>query len=150
MDITINTTALLFPAISLIMLAYTNRFMTLSSVIRNLHTRYITQPDEPKHLIHAQIKNLRYRIKLVKNMQILGVCSFLLAIACMYAIYIGEMNIARIVFAIAMLLLIASLILSLMEIIKSTTSLELELSDMENLDDPTFVDYLKKKWKKEE
>lgn len=147
MDITINTPALLFPAISLIMLAYTNRFMTISSVIRNLHARYTSQLDEPKPLIHAQIKNLRYRLNLVKNMQILGVCSFLLAIICMYLIYINKMEMARITFASSMILLMASLLISLLEIIKSTNSLEIELSDMENLEDPTFVDYLKKKWK---
>ena len=147
MDITINTPALLFPAISLIMLAYTNRFMTISSVIRNLHARYTSQLDEPKPLIHAQIKNLRYRLNIVKNMQILGVCSFILAIVCMYLIYINKMEMARVTFATSMILLMASLLLSLLEIIKSTNSLEIELSDMENLEDPGFVDYLKKKWK---
>jgi hypothetical protein len=75
MDITINTPALLFPAISLIMLAYTNRFLALSNRIRTLHDEYLVQ--EKSHVIHGQIKNLRYRLNLIKNMQALGVLSFL-------------------------------------------------------------------------
>jgi len=65
MNISINTPALLFPAISLIMLAYTNRFLALSNRVRSLHDKY--QNHEQKLIIHGQIKNLRYRLKLIKN-----------------------------------------------------------------------------------
>ena len=147
MDITINTPALLFPAISLIMLAYTNRFLALSSRVRNLHDRY--QSHEQKHIIHGQIKNLRYRLKLIRNMQALGVLSFLAAIFCMFLIYNEYMIIANIVFAGSMLTFAASLILSLLEIKLSTRALELELSDMEGLEDPSVLEFFRKKFERD-
>jgi hypothetical protein len=147
MDISINTPALLFPAISLIMLAYTNRFLALSNRVRSLHDKY--QNHEQKHIIHGQIKNLRYRLKLIKNMQTLGVITFLSCILCMYLIYIEAMPIAHIVFAISLLTFSASLALSLLEIQLSTKALELELSDMEGLEDPSMMEYFKKKFDKD-
>jgi hypothetical protein len=145
MDITINTPALLFPAISLIMLAYTNRFLALSSRIRQLHDKY-TADNEQKHILHGQIKNLRYRLKLIKNMQALGVTTFLGCLVCMYFIYTEHFEVARWTFAISLLLFAGSLALSLLEIQLSTKALELELSDMEGLEDPTVLQYLKKKF----
>jgi hypothetical protein len=147
MEISFNTPALLFPAISLIMLAYTNRFLALSSRVRNLHDKY--QNQEQKLIIHGQIKNLRYRLKLIKNMQALGVVTFLGCILCMYLIYVQFMLAANIVFAISLLSFSASLLLSLLEIQLSTKALELELSDMEGLEDPSVIEYFKKKFGKE-
>ncbi|NCI48825.1 DUF2721 domain-containing protein [Sediminibacterium roseum] len=144
MDISINTPALLFPAISLIMLAYTNRFLALSNRVRSLHDKY--QNHEQKHIIHGQIKNLRYRLKLIKNMQALGVVTFLSCILCMYLIYIGSMTAANIVFAFSLISFSGSLGLSLLEIQLSTRALELELSDMEGLEDPSVIDYIKRKF----
>jgi hypothetical protein len=147
MDISINTPALLFPAISLVMLAYTNRFLALSNRVRSLHDKY--QNHEQKHIIHGQIKNLRYRLKLIKNMQALGVITFLSCILCMYFIYIGSMMTANVIFAFSLLCFAASLGISLLEIQLSTKALELELSDMEGLEDPSVIEYLKKKFDKE-
>jgi hypothetical protein len=131
MDININTPALLFPAVSLIMLAYTNRFLALASVVRNLHDRYHNLDDTKKPLIHAQIKNLRIRMRIIRNMQILGVSSFIIAIVCMYAITIGKMETASFLFAASLVLFAVSLILSLWELFISTRSIEIELSDLE-------------------
>ncbi|MEN9685034.1 MAG: hypothetical protein RLZZ28_820 [Bacteroidota bacterium] len=147
MDITINTPALLFPAISLIMLAYTNRFLALSNRVRSLHDKY--QNHEQKHIIHGQIKNLRYRLKLIKNMQALGVLTFLSCILCMYLIYVEAIGLAHAVFAFSLVSFSASLALSLLEIQLSTKALELELSDMEGLEDPSVMEYLKKKFEKD-
>jgi hypothetical protein len=147
MDISINTPALLFPAISLIMLAYTNRFLALSNRVRSLHDKY--QNHEQKHIIHGQIRNLRYRLKLIKNMQALGVITFLSCILCMYLIYIESMTAANIAFAASLLTFSGSLGLSLLEIQLSTKALELELSDMEGLEDPSVMEYFKKKFEKE-
>ncbi len=147
MDITINTPALLFPAISLIMLAYTNRFLALSNRVRSLHDKY--QSHEHKHIIHGQIRNLRYRLKLIKNMQALGVVTFLSSILCMYLIYVESMKAANAVFAFSLVTFSASLLLSLVEIQKSTKALELELSDMEGLEDPSVIEYFKKKFERE-
>lgn len=147
MDITINTPALLFPAISLIMLAYTNRFLALANRVRNLHDKY--QSHEDKDIIHGQIRNIRYRLKLIKNMQALGVLAFLSCILCMYVIYIEWMALAHFIFAFSLLCFAASLALSLLEIQLSTKALELELSDMEGLRDPSVIEYLRSKFDKE-
>ncbi len=147
MDITINTPALLFPAISLIMLAYTNRFLALANRVRVLHNQY--DKHEQPLIIHGQIKNLRYRLKLIKNMQALGVVTFLSSIICMYFIYIQWMVMAHWVFALSLLFFSASLTLSLVEIQLSTKALELELSDIEGLEDPSVIEYIKKKFEKD-
>ncbi len=147
MDISINTPALLFPAISLIMLAYTNRFLALSNRIRSLHDKY--KGHDQKHIIHGQIKNIRYRLKLIKNMQSLGVVTFLSSIVCMFFIYTEHMMLANIMFAFSLIIFGASLTLSLLEIQLSTKALELELSDIDDLEDPTVLEYLKKKFDKE-
>jgi hypothetical protein len=144
MEITINTPAILFPAISLIMLAYTNRFLALSNRIRNLHERY--EKGEKQEILHGQIKNLRYRLNIIKNMQALGVVSFISCIVCMYFIYVEWMEAAHIVFAFSLITFSLSLLLSLLEIQKSTKALELELSDMEGLKDPSLVDYIRDKF----
>lgn len=144
MEINFNTPALLFPAISLVMLAYTNRFLSLSNRIRSLHEKY--QNHEQKHIIHGQIKNLRYRLKLIKNMQALGILTFLSCIVCMYLIYVQYTVAANISFAISLLCFMTSLLISLLEIQLSTKALELELSDMEGLEDPSVLEYFRKKF----
>lgn len=147
MDISINTPALLFPAISLIMLAYTNRFLALATRVRTLHNEY----NETKNnaVLHGQIKNLRFRIKLIKQMQALGVLAFLSCIICMYFIYIEWMIMSHWVFAFSLLSFSCSLAISLWEIQLSTKALELELSDMEGLEDPTVIEYIKSKFEKD-
>jgi hypothetical protein len=147
MDISINTPALFFPAISLIMLAYTNRFLALASVVRNLHSQY--NEADKKQKIHGQIRNLKYRLRLIKHMQAFGVVSFLSCIFSMYFIYIDVMLWANIMFGVAMLAFIVSLIMSLLEIQLSTKALELELSDMQDLEDPSIVEYFKRKFERE-
>ncbi|WP_207492221.1 DUF2721 domain-containing protein [Aridibaculum aurantiacum] len=147
MEISINTPALLFPAISLIMLAHTNRFLALANRVRSLHAEYL-QGDK-KEIIHGQIRNLRYRLRLIKNMQAMGVMSFLACIFCMYCIYIQNMAWAHILFAFSLVFFILSLVLSLVEIQVSTKALELELSDMEGLEDHSLVKYIKKKFERD-
>jgi hypothetical protein len=147
MDISINTPALLFPAISLIMLAYTNRFLALATRVRTLHNEY--NKTDNNAIVHGQIKNLRFRIKLIKQMQALGVLAFLSCIICMYFIYIEWMIMSHWVFAFSLLSFSCSLAISLWEIQLSTKALELELSDMEGLEDPTVIEYIKSKFDKD-
>ena len=71
MELTVNIPALLFPAISLIMLAYTNRFLALAALVRSLKAKY--EEGEKNIGLQNQIKNLRYRLRLIKNMQAFGV-----------------------------------------------------------------------------
>ena len=132
MEISINTPALLFPAISLLLLAYTNRFLALANLVRKLHDEYI-RGEKNKILLH-QIKSLRRRINLIRYMQGLGVFSFLCCVGCMFSIYKGFATAAEYIFAISLLSLLSSLIFSLVEIIQSTNAIELELSDMEELE----------------
>src|SRR5215510_7554031 len=132
MEITFNTPALLFPAISLLLLAYTNRYLALANLIRKLHDEYMR--GEKNHLLLKQIKILRVRINLVRSMQALGVFSFLCCVITMYGVYEQSINLVTYIFAISLLTLLASLVLSLQEITQSTRALEWELSDMEELD----------------
>ena len=147
MELSVNIPALLFPAISLIMLAYTNRFLALSNRVRMLHDKY--QQQEQRLVIFGQIKNLKYRIKLIQNMQSYGVATLLLSIVCMFFIFIDYQSIAKIVFGISLLTFSISIFLSLIEIRLSTRAIELELSDMEGLEDPSVMEYLRKKFDRE-
>lgn len=124
----ITTPALLFSAISLILLAYTNRFLTYSSLVRQLHDNYIKQPEGV--IIH-QIRNLRERLKLIKGMQISGILSLLLCVLAMFLIYINQQVTAEVLFGIGMLFLVLSLAMSIQEIRISTKSLDIHLSDIE-------------------
>jgi len=129
MEITFTTPALLFPAISLLLLAYTNRFLALASLVRKLHDEY--GKGKENHIVIQQIHSLRYRLRLVRYMQTLGVFSFVCAVITMYSIYSQWMEVSRYIFAIGLLSLLVSLIISLVEITQSTKALELELSDIE-------------------
>ena len=86
MEITLTTPALLFPTVSLLLLAYTNRFLTLATIIRSLYDRYHNDGDES---LVPQIQNLRYRVYLIRNMQIAGVLSLLLCVLSMFALFAG-------------------------------------------------------------
>jgi len=147
MELSVNIPALLFPAISLIMLAYTNRFLALSNRVRVLHDKYHQQ--EQRHIIFGQIKNLKYRIILIQRMQTYGVATLLLSILCMFFIFIEFQAIAKIIFALSLVTFSISIFLSLVEIRLSTKAIELELSDMEGLEDPSVMEYLRKKFERE-
>ncbi|MEL4456353.1 DUF2721 domain-containing protein [Lutimonas vermicola] len=128
-QLTLTTPALLFSAISLIMLAYTNRFLAYAAVVRNLHDMY--KKDQNQVLIR-QIKNLRQRLYLTRAMQIFGISSLLLCVLTMFLIYIEQHVIAVWVFGVALILLIISLALLIREIQISVEALEHHLSDLEN------------------
>ncbi len=128
-ELTLTTPALLFSAISLIMLAYTNRFLAYAAVIRNLHDKYLDQKDD--NLI-KQIKNLKLRLNLTRYMQIFGITSLLLCVLTMFLIYIKFPIMAVWVFGTALLLLILSLALLIREIQISIYALSLHLKDIED------------------
>jgi hypothetical protein len=128
MDLTLTTPALLFPAISLLLLAYSGRFLALASLMREPHTRYKTQPD-PR--IKGQLANLRYRIVIIRNMQAFGVASFFFCVLCMFVLFAGQVLLGQWVFAISLVLLLASLALSLREIQVSIDALTLQMLDLD-------------------
>lgn len=131
MQMSINTPALLFPAITLLMLAYTNRFLALSTLIRNLHSKY-KQGLEDGPMLKQQINNLKRRMTLIKRMQLTGILSFFFCVLCMFFFYLEYQVTAYAIFGLSLVLLLVSLIFSITEIVISTKALEIELGDMEN------------------
>lgn len=128
MEITLTTPALLFPAISLLLLAYTNRFMALANLIRNLKSRYTSTQS---NLVYGQIENLRTRLVLIRNMQGFGIASMFGCVLCMFILFAGYGTAGKYVFGLSLLLLMISLALALREIQISVKALELELNDLE-------------------
>ncbi|WP_298767497.1 DUF2721 domain-containing protein [uncultured Polaribacter sp.] len=127
-QLTLTTPALLFSAISLIMLAYTNRFLAYATVIRNLHDIYLQKQDDA---LLRQIKNLKLRLTLTRFMQIFGISSLLLCVLTMFLIYIHQQIIAVYIFGFALILLIISLALLIKEIQISAQALQHHIADIE-------------------
>jgi hypothetical protein len=132
-ELTLTTPALLFSAISLIMLAYTNRFLAYAAIIRNLSDKYLEKQDRS---ILRQIDNLRLRVRLTRYMQITGISSLLFCVLTMFLIYIDYHILAIWAFGLGLVLLIISLLFLIWEIQISAKALQLHLRDIE--------DYLKK------
>ena len=128
MNIELTTPALLFSTISLLLLAYTNRFLALATVIRVLHREYQKTPDP---VAAAQIANLRIRVNLIRDMQTLGLASLLSCTVCMGLLFAEIEFLGKVVFAISLILMVGSLTISLVEIRMSVGALNLQLSDME-------------------
>ncbi len=127
MEISITTPALLFPALSLLLLAYTNRFVVLSGLIRNLHERYQTSKEDA---LVEQIHNIRRRVVLIRNMQAAGILSLLLCVVAMMTLLAGWDQWGRWIFAVSLVLLTVSLTLSLVEIWVSIEALNMQLGDL--------------------
>ena len=127
-ELTLTTPALLFSAISLILLAYTNRFLSYAQLIRSLREQHRLQPSK---VTRAQIDNLRLRLRLTRSMQSLGVASLFLCVVTMFLICAGLQSLSAYVFGVALLCLIGSLGISLHEVRISVRALEIHLHDME-------------------
>jgi Protein of unknown function (DUF2721) len=127
-EIDLTTPALLFSTISLLLLAFTNRFLGLAKTIRELYKDY---QDNPQKRFVDQIKNLRQRVQLIRNMQTLGATSLLLCTVSMLSVLIGYQPLAMLTFTISLVLMAASLTLSILEIRMSVGALNVHLSDME-------------------
>jgi hypothetical protein len=128
MELTLNTPAILFPTISLLLLAYTNRFVAIGNRIRTLHMQY---KEKNNKLILIQIKILRLRIRLIRDLQVLGIVSFFLCVLTIILIFGNFMEAAKYVFTGSLILLMASFGLSAWEIILSTKALNIQLLDLE-------------------
>ena len=127
MILTLTTPALLFPTISLLLLAYTNRFLALASLIRKLHYDYSDQCDEK---LRVQIKMISKRMTMIRQMQFLGVSSMNLCIVSMLSLFLEYQLLGKILFAISLLLMIASLTISMREISLSGNALKVQLDDL--------------------
>lgn len=128
MDISLTTPALLFPAVSLILLAYTNRFLALAALTRSLHERW-SETHDPK--IPPQIESLRYRVRLIRRMQTLGVSAILLCVVAMFCLFENWLRAGAWFFAASLVALSLSLTVSLHEIQLSGRALDMQLADME-------------------
>ena len=128
--ISVSTPSILFPAISLLLLAFTNRFLALAALVRNLHDRYIETPDP---LVLAQLGNLRNRLLLIRDMQACGVTSLTLCILCIGCVLLGLGTAATVTFIISLVLMFLALALSLREILISCRAVLTHLADIEEL-----------------
>lgn len=128
MELNLTTPGLLFSAISLLLLAYTNRFLSLANLIRTLHGRYQQTGDKGAK---AQIENLHKRVELIKNMQLLGIGSLFLSVFCMVALFAGWVILGKILFGVSLILLLISLGMMMIEIQISVKALNIHLSDLD-------------------
>jgi hypothetical protein len=131
MDITLTTPALLFSTLSLILLAYTNRFLALASRIRTLYDRY--QSSHQPGLV-AQIASLRTRVNLIRLMQLYGVLSLFLCVLCMFFLFAGLVIMGKVLFGLSLLSMLVSLAVSTREIHMSTQALNIQLESLSRED----------------
>jgi hypothetical protein len=123
----IETPALLFSATSLILLAYTNRFLTIATIVRSLKKKY----DEAENKsILLEIKNLNLRITLIRYMQMFGVLSLFLSVFAMLLLFLEQQILGIYLFGLSLLSLLISLAVSFWEISISVNALRLHLSDL--------------------
>ena len=128
-ELNITTPALMFSAVSLILLAYTNRFLAYAQIVRNLYAEFQKNKDI---VLKNQIKNLRKRLYLIRAMQIFGVVSLFLSMASMLLLYLNLKSAGGIAFAFGLIFMIFSLFVSLWEIQISIRALDLHLKNMED------------------
>ena len=128
MELNLSIPALLFPAISLTMLAYNARYLAIAALIRQLHQKF---QETGSPVVELQVKKLRKRLTIIKNMQASAIVSFLLAVISMSLIYLQLQLWANLVFGVSLLALMVSLVLSLIEVQLSTKALSIQLRDME-------------------
>jgi hypothetical protein len=128
MELSIQTPALLFPALSLLLLAYTNKFLAIANLIRTLYAHY---EETEEQLLVPQIFSLRRRLFLIRFMQVAGISSIFFCVVTMLFIYLGQMLTAKVLFIIALLLLMGSLVISVVEVFFSAGALNVLLKDLE-------------------
>ncbi|MBN2653287.1 MAG: DUF2721 domain-containing protein [Spirochaetales bacterium] len=124
MEFSIVTPTLLFSAISLLLLAYTNRFLAVASLTRQFIKLYESNKDENEL---KQISHFKIRLQLIKYTQVFGVLSFIMCIICMFLTMINQILVAEFVFGFSLLFMMTSLIISLVEILISIKGLNIEL-----------------------
>lgn len=126
--LTLTTPAVVFSTISLLLLAYTTRFVALSAVIRDLHSRAKNEGKRTK-IIKKQISNLKKRINIIKNMQFFAIMSLFFCVFSMFLLFLDKKFSAELIFALALILLMVSLALSAWEIKISVEALNTQLSE---------------------
>ena len=128
MEFTLQTPTLLFSAISLLMLAYTNRFVVIANLIRELYTLHTNNPSD---ITFAQLVNLRKRMRIIRNMQVFGGLSFFFSVLSLLLILLEQSQFAQTMFVFIVVLLLVSLVLLLMELQISVNALNIQLKDFD-------------------
>ncbi len=131
MTIDLTTPAVLLSTISLLLLAYTNRFLAIAAVVRRLHAEY---KDHPQKILLWQIQSLRKRIRIIRDTQTLGVISLFLFVFCMFLVFNQQADYAETVFWLGLVILMISLILSTAEMYISTNAINILLTDLDKPD----------------
>ena len=134
MNVDYTVTALMFPAIPLIISVYSTRFHTLSALIRKLHDEYVFQKQIPSEW-EKQLHNLNRRANLMKYIMGFASFGFLFNMLTVFALYLDVLIIARLIFAACCLCMIISIFLFLQEIRLSNQALKFHLSDMKSMKD---------------
>jgi len=132
MILNIETPALLFSAATLILLAYTNRFLTIAQLIRELKKTYKKEVDKN---ILLEIKNLNLRLTLIRYMQLMGVLSLFLSVLAMLVLFLEHHRLGIYLFGSSILCLLVSLGISFWEISISVNALKLHLKDLNNFEE---------------
>lgn len=127
MELNLSIPALLFPAISLSMLAYNARYLAIAALIRELHRQY---REKASVTLGKQVRQLQRRLEIIKQMQAAAILSFLFSALCMLLLYLEWMFWANLLFGSSLFCLITSLILSFIEVQLSTKALKIQLSDI--------------------
>lgn len=153
MELTLTTPALVFSTVSLLMIAYTTRFVALASLIRSLHERAAAH-GETTETILKQIMNLKKRVRLIKNMQFVAIWALIFSVLSILTLFWGSLFMGKILFVMSLALLVASLVMSAMEIRVSILALEIQLTtcigesctidDFKKLDEKSFFDKIKR------
>lgn len=131
MDYSFTSPALIFPAISLLMLAYTQRFLTLSDLVRQLHKRYLDSNNQDKSA-KGQMTNIAKRINIIRYTQMLGALSFSLATLAMIAFRFISESVSLTFFILALLSLLGSLLLLMYELHISVNAIKIQLQEMKD------------------
>lgn len=131
MTLEVSTPALLFPAISLLFLSFTNRFLHLAALIRSLHSEWLERGDA---ILRAQIDNLRKRLVLIRSMQLFGAMSLFLCVVSMISVTAGMQPLAIGAFSVALVLMALSLGCLIHEVWISGGALRILLNAVEGKD----------------
>jgi hypothetical protein len=127
MEFGFSTPALLFPAISLLFISYTNRFISYAELVRRLHDRWMA---DGSCVVQQQIENLRLRIGLIRNMQVAGALGLLLSVLSMVLLFFDRVLAAELVFLLALVLTVLSMAFLVYEVSISVRALNLQLRDL--------------------
>ena len=124
----LTTPALLFPAISLLLLAYTNRFLAIATLVRHLSKEYRSTHDDK---LKIQIHSLRRRLLMIRNMQVMGTSSLFLCVLAMFLFFAEQGEAGKYVFGVSLAFMLFSLGWSIAELFVSVQALNIELADIE-------------------